>query len=328
MSAASVSSTAGSGVGGREKPIAWTGLIHLFIVYLVWGSTYLAIRVAVRQGSGFPPFLLGASRTLVAAALLLAWNLLRGQRVVPARREWATLLPAGLLLWVGGNGLVNWAEQRADSGYAALLVGAMPIWVVLMESLIDRRRPTARLIGALIVGFAGLGVLSWPVLRSASGAGPAQAVALVLSPLSWGAGAIYLARRDVHLGPTASSAWQHLAGGVGFLVVALCAREPWPQPSAAAWAAWGYLVVAGSIVAFTSFLTALRLLPTALVTTYTYVNPVIAVLLGWLALGERITGWTAAGAILILAGVAAAFKERRVAQATSSRQRPAVPASD
>jgi drug/metabolite transporter (DMT)-like permease len=308
----------------QDKSVPWTGLIHLLIVYVVWGSTYLAIRVAVRPGSGFSPFLLGASRTFVAAGLLLAWNLLRGQRILPTRREWATLLPAGLMLWVGGNGLVNWAEQRADSGYAALLVGAMPIWVVLMESLVDRRRPTFRLIGALVIGFAGLGVLSWPVLRNASGAGPAQAVALVLAPLSWGAGSIYLTRRAVQLGPTASSAWQHLAGACGFLVVALCAREPWPQPTAGAWAAWGYLVVAGSIVAFTSFLTALRLLPTALVTTYTYVNPVIAVLLGWLILGERITAWTVAGTILILAGVAAAFGERRVARAKSSHERRAI----
>jgi len=325
MSARGVSGAGAPAPGEREGPVPWIGLVHLFIVYLVWGSTYLAIRVAVRPGSGFPPFLLGASRTLVAAALLLAWNLLRGNRILPTRREWATLLPAGLLLWVGGNGLVNWAEQQADSGYAALLVGAMPIWVVLMESLIDRRRPTFRLIGALIVGFAGLGVLSWPVLRSASGAGPAQVVALVLSPLSWGAGAIYLARRSVHLGPTASSAWQHLAGAGGFLVIALCAGETWPQPSAGAWVAWGYLVVAGSIIAFTSFLTALRLLPTTLVTTYTYVNPVIAVLLGWLVLGERITAWTVAGTVLILAGVAGAFHERRVASAAFSRQRLTVP---
>jgi drug/metabolite transporter (DMT)-like permease len=306
--------------GDQDRSVPWAGLFHLFVVYVVWGSTYLAIRVAVRTGSGFPPFLLGASRTLAAAVLLLAWNLLRGQRVLPTRREWTTLIPAGLLLWVGGNGLVNWAEQRADSGYAALLVGAMPIWVVLMESLIDRRRPTFRLIGALIVGFAGLGVLSWPVLRTVTGAGPAQAAALVLAPLSWGAGSIYLARRVAQLGPTASSAWQQLAGACGFLVVAICTREPWPHPSAQAWGAWGYLVAAGSIVAFTSFLTALRLLPTTLVTTYTYVNPVIAVFLGWLVLGERITAWTAAGTVLILVGVAGAFRERRLqpAQARSA----------
>lgn len=155
-----------------NRPVSWTGLFHLFVVYLVWGSTYLGIRVAVREGSGFPPFLLGASRTLTAAALLFAWNLLRRQRIRPCRNEWMTLLPAGLLLWVGGNGLVNWAEQRADSGYAALLVGAMPIWVVLMESLVDRRRPTLHLIGALIVcGPSGVGHRSTyvPQLRPSHG---------------------------------------------------------------------------------------------------------------------------------------------------------------
>jgi drug/metabolite transporter (DMT)-like permease len=307
--------TRGTGPGGSpgpNHPVTWTGLAHLFVVYLVWGSTYLAIRVAVREGSGFSPFFLGASRTLVAAAVLLLWNALRRQRIRPTRGEWITLVPAGLLMWVGGNGLVNWAERHADSGYAALLVGALPIWMVLMEAFLDRRRPTYHLMGALVVGFSGLGVLTYPMLRQATGAGLAEAAALIVAPLCWGAGSIYQLRRPTRFGPTASAAWLQGVGGVGFIFTALLLREPRPHPTPEAWAAWGYLVVAGSILAFTSYLTALRRLPISLVTTYTYVNPVIAVLLGWIILGEPITRWTIAGTVLVLAGVAGAFQEKRV----------------
>ena len=300
------------GAAVAERSVSWAGLVNLLVVYVVWGSTYLAIRVAVREGSGLSPFFLGASRTFAAAVLLFAWNLLRGRRVLPCAGEWRVLVPSGLLLWVGGNGVVNWAEQTVDSGYTALLVGTMPIYVVLMESLIDRRRPTLRLLGAFLIGFAGLVVLSWPVLTTPGrGAGIAQVIALVFAPLSWGVGSLYLARKPVALGATMSSAWQQLVGATGFLVVALALREPAPHPTSAALGAWGYLVVAGSILAFTSYLTALRLLPTSLVTTYSYVNPVIAVFLGWWLLHEAITGWTVAGTILILLGVAAAFSARR-----------------
>lgn len=298
-----------------HQPVTWAGLAHLFIVYLVWGSTYLAIRVAVREGSGFSPFFLGASRTLVAALALLGWNLLRRQRLRPTRREWATLVPAGLLMWVGGNGLVNWAERHADSGYAALLVGALPIWMVLMEAILDRKRPTYHLMGALVVGFAGLGVLTYPILQRSTGAGLAEAAALVLAPLCWGAGSIYQLRRPTGFGPTANSAWLQMVGCVGFVLVGWVLGEPRPTPTPAAWAAWGYLVAAGSILAFTSYLTALRRLPTSLVTTYTYVNPVIAVFLGWIILDEPITRWTIAGTALVLAGVAGAFQEKRVQSA-------------
>ena len=132
-------------MSNRRESLNPAGLAHLFVVYLVWGSTYLAIRVAVRDGSGFPPLLPGASRTLAAAVLLMLWNAARKSRMHPSREEWPALMVSGLLLWIGGNGLVNWAEQRADSGYAALLVGTTPMWVALVESAIDRRAPTWRM---------------------------------------------------------------------------------------------------------------------------------------------------------------------------------------
>ncbi|GAG31434.1 unnamed protein product, partial [marine sediment metagenome] len=129
------------------------GLLNLLVTYVVWGSTYLAIRVAVREGAGWGPFWLGATRTLAAAAVLFAFNALRGARLKPTRVELGILAATGILLWVGGNGAVNWAEQRIDSGLAALIVGTMPIWVALMESMIDRRRPSFLLSVSLVVGF-------------------------------------------------------------------------------------------------------------------------------------------------------------------------------
>lgn len=293
-----------------HEPLSRAGLAHLLVVYIAWGSTYLAIRVAVREGAGFPPFYLGASRTLAAAIVLLAWNLARGGRMLPTAAEWRVLLPSALLMWIGGNGLVNWAEQRADSGYAALLVGTMPIWVALIESVWDRRLPAARLLLWTLCGFFGLFLLSWPVLRQGVRADILALIALILAPLWWGIGSILQTRRPVDLGPTASAGWQQLIGAAGFVGVALLAGEPLPRPTAQAWAAWGYLVLAGSILAFTSFLRALRLLPTRVVATYTYANPIIALFLGWLILGEQVTGWTLAGTALVFAGIAGTFRMR------------------
>jgi drug/metabolite transporter (DMT)-like permease len=295
--------------GGEEK-LSLPGLTHLLVVYLVWGSTYLAIRVTVREGGGFPPFLLGASRTFCAAACLLGWNALRRNRIRPTAAEWRTLVPAGLLMWVGGNGLVNFGEMRAASGYAALLVGTMPMWVALIEAMVDRRVPSLELVGSLAIGFAGLGVLAWPVIRHGPAADLWSVLALILAPLSWAVGSILQTRRPVSLGPTASAGAQQLVGGIGFLGVSLLLRESRPHPGPLTWAAWIYLVIAGSIFAFTSYLNALRLLPMRIVTTYSYANPVIAVFLGWLILGEKITGWTLGGTALVLAGIAGVFRAR------------------
>jgi drug/metabolite transporter (DMT)-like permease len=281
------------------------------VVYVVWGSTYLAIRVAVRDGSGIEPFMLGASRTLVAGLLLLAWNGLRRARIRPTRREAVILAASGLFLWLGGNGLVNWAVQHADSGYAALLIGTTPLWTAVVESLVDRRPPTFRLLGALILGFAGLGILTYPVLCAGGEADLLALIALLLAPLSWVLGSVLQSRRPVKLTATASSAYQQLAGCAGFILVAWIVGEPLMRPTAQAWCAWIYLVVAGSMVAFTSFIYALRLLPTPVVMTYAYVNPVIAVFLGWLFLAEPITGWTVGGTVMILLGVAGVFREKR-----------------
>ncbi|MEN8172520.1 MAG: EamA family transporter [Chloroflexota bacterium] len=294
----------------QTKSPGWAGLINLFIVYIVWGSTYLAIRYAVREGGGFPPFTLGAMRVAIAGVILFIWSILSKQRMRPTRGEWGTLIASGLLLWVGGNGLVSWAEQRTDSGLAALIIAATPIWVAIIETILDRKWPSARMVAALLIGFLGIGVLSVPVLRSGMRADLASIIALLLAGLSWGSGSLLQNRRPVQLAPQVNSAYQHLIGSLGFMVMVWLLNEPRPAPAPDAWIALGYLVIFGSVISFTAYVTALKQLPTKIVMTYAYVNPAIAVFLGWIFLKEQITPWTIAGAVLILFGVAGIFRDR------------------
>jgi drug/metabolite transporter (DMT)-like permease len=214
------------------------------------------------------------------------------------------------MLWVGGNGLVNWAEMRVSSGLAALLVAAMPIWGECIVSAVDRRFPGWRIIGSILLGFIGVGVLSWPVLRRGTTADVLSVAALLLAPLSWAAGSIWLQRRKLDLSSRALSGWQQVMGGIGLFIFALLRREPLPAPSREAWMAWGYLVLFGSVISFTSYMATLRLLPYRIVMTYAYVNPVIAVFLGWLILGEQVTWWTVTGAAMVVAGVMGIFNNR------------------
>jgi drug/metabolite transporter (DMT)-like permease len=250
-------------------------------------------------------------RVVAACLILFAWAKLSKENLKVGRRELGVLAVSGVLLWVGGNGLVTWAERRADSGYAALLVGALPIWVTIMEAIIDKRPPSLRLFGALLIGLAGVGVLNGPVIMAGDNRDIFAAIAIICAAVSWGMGAIFQKRKALTLAPEVSSGYQHMFGGIGLFTVALLAGEPTPAPIPEAWAAWGYLVIFGSVFAFTSFIKALRLLPTNIVMTYAYVNPVVAVILGRAILGEPITWWTIGGSALIVLGVMGVFHERR-----------------
>ena len=293
-----------------RKELDRKGLLHLLVVYLVWGSTYLAIRVAVREGAGFPPFMMAFMRVVVGAAILMTWAWIKKDRMRLTRQEFILFLGSGILLWVGGNGLVTWAEMRASSGLAALLVAAMPIWGELITTVIDRRLPSSKMTASILLGFAGVAVLSWPVLRTGTRADVLGVIALLLAPLFWAIGSIWFQRRKPDLSVRVISGWQMICGAIGFLVVILIRGEGLPHPTTEAWIAWGYLVIFGSVFAFTSYMATLRLLPYQIVMTYAYVNPVIAVFLGWLIISEEVTGWTLAGAALVVAGVAGIFNNR------------------
>ncbi len=305
-----------------SQPLSLAGLGYLGVVYLVWGSTYLAIRVAVREGSGFPPFAMGATRLPISGLFLLALAALRGRSLRLPREEWAVVLGSGALLWTAGNGLVAWAEQRADSGYAALVIGSVPLWVAMFEAALDRRAPSLSLLGALLVGFAGIGLLTLPVLQAGARADVLSVLALLGAAVAWSAGSLWQQRRPVSSSPMVSAGYQQLVGGLGLAPLSLAAGEPLPRPTEEAWAAWAYLVLFGSL-AFFAYVQTLRLLPISVSMTYAYVNPVIAVMLGWLILDEPVTGWTLAGAALVLLGVAGVFRERYAHRAVRRR----VPAS-
>lgn len=300
-----------------SKHVSFLGLISLLTVWIVWGSTYLGIRMAVREGAGIPPFTMAAGRTIVGGVVLLLFAAACRQRIRPTREEWITLAISAALLLVGGNGLVTWAEQRAHSGYAALCVGSTPIFSSIVESILLKRRPSLRLILSLLVGFAGLTALTAPELLTGTRADMWATAALIMAPLSWSIGSSLQQRRKVGLHPAASSGWQQVLGLVGFLLLVLVRNEPPPSPSPTAWWAWAYLSVAGSVFGFTAFVVALKHLPMPVVMTYAYVNPLIAVALGWLFLREPVTVWTLTGTALILAGVAGVFHEKFAAMRKS-----------
>src|SRR3990172_4798148 len=181
------------------------GLANLFVVYLVWSSTYLAIRIAVREGAGFPPFTMGFMRAALGGAILLLWSRLRKHPIRLTKQEAVILAASGMLLWLGGNGLVTFAEQRAESGLAALLVSASPIWAAAIEAIIDRKLPSIRLVLALFVGFAGITVLTTPALMTGIRADTIAILALLVAPVTWASGSVLQARRPVKLSPRVSS---------------------------------------------------------------------------------------------------------------------------
>jgi len=297
-------------VEATAKKVTRSGLMHLGIVYLVWSSTYLAIRIAVMDGGGFPPFTLGFMRAASAAPVLFLWAWLKKENIKPTKRDLIIMAVSGVLLWNGGNGLVMIAEQRADSGLAALMVATMPIWSAVIEFILDRKLPSLVIIGSLLIGFIGVGVLGYPALSGGVEADLVALLALLAAPISWAIGSILQARNPVSVSPRANAAYQMVFGAIGFLILVFAMKEPLPNPSPDAWLAFIYLVVIGSIITYTSYIIILQVLPTKLVMTYSYVNPVLAVILGWWILGEQITIWTFAGAALVLIGVAGVFRER------------------
>ena len=284
-------------------PPPWQVWGALSVVYVVWGSTYLAIAFVVAD---LPPLLSASLRFGVAAALLAGFLLLRrGRRALLAPR--AQLLRAaglGLLLLLGDNGLVSLAEQRdLPSGLAALLVAGVPFWVVLLRAATGDRPPLGTVLGVL-VGFAGVAVLLLPGARPEGVSGLAVAMVLA-SSLLWSLGSFLAARGRLPADPLLTTVAQMLGGAVGLGLAGLLLGEPLPdRVGTASWVALAYLVLFGSLAAFTAYSWLLGVAPMSQVATYAYVNPVVAVGLGALVLGERVTPLTALGGLVTVVGVA------------------------
>ena len=283
----------------------------LLIVYVVWGSTYLAIRVGVET---MPPLLMAAARNLVAGLIMFPLALrsrraaVRAGQVVrfwPGRAEWIGCATVGVLLLVA-NGAVGVGEKTVPSGLAALLVATVPLWLIGIDAALNHARLGLAPVAGLVLGLVGVGLLSG--LGGGSGRISAVGVAIILgAALMWALGTIMARRATIPSSPALASGMELLCGGVALLALAAAGGEfgalHLNEVSWRSWLALGYLIVIGSIVAFSAYGIAVRALPTATVATYAYVNPVIAVLLGTLILGERLTPAMFGGGALIVGAV-------------------------
>lgn len=271
-------------------------LLAILAVYLVWGSTYLAIRIALET---VPPFAIGAIRFLIAGAGLYAGLRLTGAPA-PTAVQWRTAALTGVLLFVGGNGLVVLGEQWVDSGLVALIVGTMPLWAALFGGLVGER-PSRREWLGLALGFVGVAALQ---LGGALGDAGAGALVVLLSPVCWALGVVLGRTRPLPAGPMAAAA-QMLTGGAALLALSLASGESLTTlPSARSALALVYLVVFGSLVGFTAYGYLLRHARPAVANSYAYVNPVVAIVLGAALAGELVTPTTWLAAAVILSGVA------------------------
>jgi drug/metabolite transporter (DMT)-like permease len=303
-----------------EAAVGWRAWSALGVVYVVWGSTYLAILYAVRT---VPPFLGAGLRFFAAGLVMLAVVLaVRGRSALRASRaELATGALVGVLMLCGGNGLVAVGEQRVPSGLAALLVATVPLWIVVMRSGLGDRPGRVTVLGVLL-GLVGVAVLLLP----GGGAGRfsvGYALLIVLAALSWATGSVLAVRRPLPKDPLALATLEMLAGGLA-LGAGSVLRGEWSgfsfgQVSGQSWLALAYLLGFGSLLAFTAYVYVLGAAPVSLVSTYAYVNPAIAVLLGVLVAGERLTAVTVAGAAVIVLAVALVVTEGSRAR-RSSRQ--------
>lgn len=284
----------------------------LALVYVVWGSTYLAIRVAVRT---LPPLLMASFRFLVAGAILYAWAIRRGDRDDrPTPAHWKSAFIIGTALLLGGNGMVVLAERTVPSGIASLLIATVPLWMVLIAWLALGERVTWREALGVAVGFGGLALLADP--GQAAGTSLTGILLLVLASASWAAGSLYARGAALPGRPLLGTAMQMLAGGVALGVAGLVRGElaqVHPEAfSLESLLGLGYLIVFGSLVGFTAYAWLLRAARTSLVATYAYVNPIVAVLLGWSVLSEEITLRTLAAGIVIVLAVALIVSARAV----------------
>lgn len=304
----------------------WLGML---VLYLVWGSTYLAIAVAVDT---LPPFLMAAARFSLAGLVLLTWSLARhrGAFEWPSRREWRDSAIVGGLLLGGGMGMVAYGELTIPSGITALMIALMPVWVAVIGAVVLGER-LPRLAGlGIIVGFAGVAILVAPSVTGGTGAlDPIGLAAVLLSPICWSSGSLF-ASHKAHLPrrPLVATGLQMVTGGGVLLLMSLIAGEPArfdaSTVTAPSLGAFFYLVVVGSLLAFTTYGWLLRKAPLPLVSTYAYINPIVAVALGAVVLGEPIEpGTLVAGAVIVL-GVALIV----TARGRMARPRPVADAVD
>ena len=313
---------------GTTSPVAvWTAIL---ILYVVWGSTYLAIRVAVET---IPPFVMAASRFAIAGLVMLAAVAIvrRGAVARPTRREWRDSFIVGALLMGGGMGLVAWGEQTIPSGIAGVLIAMMPVWVAVFGRVFFAERLPGMAYAGIAIGMAGVVLLVGHGIAIDGSLDPAGVAALILSPMAWAAGSLFSSHRaQLPRDPFLTTGMQMLSGSAVLAVMALASGELGEFHPAditpASMAAFVYLFAVGSLVAFTAYAWVLRHAPLPLIATYAFVNPVIAVFLGSLILGETVSAVQLVAGGVIVVGVALIILARsRMPMADAHRPRAATP---
>jgi drug/metabolite transporter (DMT)-like permease len=284
------------------KPSALRLVAAFAALYVLWGSNFLAIRYAA---AAMPPFLMMAVRSLIAGALLFAWARM-AEGVRPTRGEWPAAAAVGTVLFLGCHGLLAWAEQTVPSGVAALVLATVPVWMTLLAWAAGLGRPHWRSGVGMALSLAGLLVLIGPAPGASTPV--AGLLGLVVSAFAWAAGSILSGRLRRPASLVLASGMQLMAGGSALAVVGLALGEGGrlnaailaPRPLLA----FGYMVVASSLIGFTAYMWLLRVAPPDLVGTYAFVNPVVALLVGWAMAGESLTARTLCASLVIVAGVA------------------------
>jgi drug/metabolite transporter (DMT)-like permease len=289
-----------TGVGPRQAKL----VAAFAAVYVLWGSTYLAIRFGVET---IPPFLMAGTRHLAAGLLLYLWLRLRGGPR-PDARHWRTAVFIGGLMLLGGNGLVTWAERRVPSGLAALIIASVPLWMALLDGIQKRLRPRLPVVAGLLIGLAGLLVLVAPGDFAGNGrVDPLGAGALLVAALCWTAGSLYSRHARLPKSILTATAMEMIGGGVLLWIAGLlfgeASRLDLAAVSARSLLSLGYLIVFGSLIGFSAYVWLLHATTPARVSTYAYVNPIVAVLLGWALAGEAVTLRIALATVAIVASV-------------------------
>ncbi len=283
----------------------WRVLAALAAVYSIWGGTYLAIRFAIET---MPPFLMAGSRFIIAGAVLYTWMRLSGAPA-PTRIQWRSTAIIGGLLLMGGNGVLAWAEQLVPSGLAALMIATVPVWMVLLDWLRGgAARPNLGVTIGLVLGLVGIALLAGPAnIAGGNNMNSFGVLLLLFAAISWATGSLYARRAPIPSTPLLATAMEMLVGGMLLLVAASVTGE-WrqlrlDQVSLRSLLSYGYLILFGSLVGFSAYTWLLRATSTAIASTYAYVNPVVAVFLGWALAGEPLTLQTILAAAIIVTAV-------------------------
>ena len=294
----------------------------LAVVYVVWGSTYLFILLAERT---LPVFVMSSLRFLIAGGLLYVWAIRRGDREGdrPGWRQWAAASLVGGALFLVGNAGVAWAEKRVDTGIASLIIAAVPLWMALFDRAACGQRLTRTAVVGLGLGFGGVALLAWPTGPSHIDLG--GGIVLLAAGAAWAAGSLYSRRAPLPRRQFVSAGMQMVTGGVMLAVVAAATGEVSDihRPSTESILALVYLIVVGSWLAFTAYAWLLRTTRTSLVSTYAYVNPVVAVFLGWAVENESISARTLVAGLVVLAAVALIVTPPKGERATDPAPVPA-----